>query len=196
MGVSYPFSFIGRGVRNNCTRRAAPVHSHEGEILRLEEVRSILGCVRLPRYRVCLSTISSCGLRLQEGTHLQMPDIDSSGMVIHVRRGKGGKDRYVPWPQRTLERLRHYWVTHRNPIVSFPAPGRGGSYLSTATEPMPKRSVQGSPQRKQHPQTRLCSHSSALLGYPVARGWSPSSAYSRVSRTQLSPYHPRLHPPD
>src|SRR4029453_6063105 len=36
-------------------------------ILSLEEVRRILQAVRLPRYRVCLSTIYSCGLRLQEG---------------------------------------------------------------------------------------------------------------------------------
>jgi integrase/recombinase XerD len=77
-------------------------------ILSFEEVRSLLGCVRLPRYRVCLSTIYSCGLRLQEGTHLHVQDIDSARLLIHVRRGKGGKDRYVPLPQRTLEQLRQY----------------------------------------------------------------------------------------
>ena len=51
-------------------------------ILSLEEVRRLLGCVRLPRYRVCLSTIYACGLRLQEGTHLHVRDIDSSRMLI------------------------------------------------------------------------------------------------------------------
>jgi integrase/recombinase XerD len=65
-------------------------------ILSFEEVRGLLGCVRLPRYRVCLSTIYSCGLRLQEGTHLQVRDIDSSRMLLHVRHGKGGKDRDCP----------------------------------------------------------------------------------------------------
>ena len=75
-------------------------------LLSLEEVRKRLGCVRRPRDRVCLTTLDSCGLRLQEGTHLQVPAIDSSRLLIHVRRGKGGKDRYVPWPQQTLERLR------------------------------------------------------------------------------------------
>jgi integrase/recombinase XerD len=112
-------------------------------ILSLEEVRRLLACVRLPRYRVCLSTIYACGLRLQEGTHLQVRDIDSARMLVHVRHGKGGKDRYVPLPQRTLERLRQYWVTHRHPILIFPAPGRGGISLSTATAPMPRSSVQG-----------------------------------------------------
>src|SRR5205823_532501 len=77
-------------------------------ILSIDEVRTILQRVRLPRYRVCLSTIYACGLRLQEGTHLQVPDIDSARMVVHVRNGKGAKDRYVPLPQSTLALLRHY----------------------------------------------------------------------------------------
>jgi integrase/recombinase XerD len=112
-------------------------------ILSREEVRRLLGCVRLPRDRVCLTTIYSCGLRLQEGTHLQVPDLDRSRRLIHVPHGKGGKDRYVPWPHQTLARLRQYWVTHRHPVLIFPAPGRGGISLSTATTPMPRSSVQG-----------------------------------------------------
>lgn len=112
-------------------------------ILSLEEVHRLLDCVRLPRYRVCLTTIYSCGLRLQEGTHLKVPDIDSSRMLIHVRHGKGGKDRYVPLPHRTLARLRQYGITPRHPVLIFPAPGRGGIGLSTATDAMPRSRVQG-----------------------------------------------------
>ncbi|MCP4104888.1 MAG: tyrosine-type recombinase/integrase, partial [Desulfobacteraceae bacterium] len=81
-------------------------------ILSREEVRLVLNTVRLSRYHACLSVIYSCGLRLKEGTHLQVPDIDSSRMLIHVRLGKGGKDRYVPLPQKTLEILREFWKTH------------------------------------------------------------------------------------
>jgi integrase/recombinase XerD len=111
-------------------------------ILSLEEVRQILGGLRLPRYRVCLSTIYSCGLRLQEGTNLRVADIDSGRMMIHVRHGKGAKDRYVPLPERTLELLRQYWLTHRNPLLLFPSPGHGEVPLATATEPLHKSSVQ------------------------------------------------------
>ncbi|MCP4105122.1 MAG: hypothetical protein GY749_06240, partial [Desulfobacteraceae bacterium] len=50
------------------------------------------------------------------GTHLQVPDIDSSRMLIHVRLGKGGKDRYVPLPQKTLEILREFWKTHTEAV--------------------------------------------------------------------------------
>jgi len=124
-----------------CVR--APREKKLPVILSLAEVRKLLGCVRLPRYRVCLTTIYACGLRLQEGTHLQGPAIDSARMLIHVRRGTGGKDRYVPVPQQTLERLRQYGVTHRHPLLIFPAAGRGGISLSTATAPMPRRSVPG-----------------------------------------------------
>lgn len=111
-------------------------------ILSREEVRQILARVRLPRYRVCLSTIYSCGLRLQEGTHLQVADLDSARMMIHVRHGKGAKDRYVPLPQRTLQLLRDYWRTHRHPALLFPAEGREHLELAKATEPMSKSSVQ------------------------------------------------------
>ncbi len=111
-------------------------------ILSLEAVRTLLQRVRLPRYRACLTTIDACGLRLQEGTHLQIPDIDRARMLVHVRCGKGAKDRYVPLPHQTLEGLRQYWKTHRNPVWLFPAPGRGGIGMSTASTPMPRHSVQ------------------------------------------------------
>ena len=111
-------------------------------ILTIEEVLKILGLIRLDRYRVCLSTIYSCGLRLQEGIGLAVADIDSAREMIHVRHGKGNKDRYVPLPQRTLELLRQYWKTHRNPSLLFPAEGRNHIKLATSTESMSKSSVQ------------------------------------------------------
>jgi site-specific recombinase XerD len=89
-----------------------------------------------------LTTIYSCGLRIKEAVHLQVRDIDSARMLVHVRLGKGGKDRYVPLPQKTLELLRLYWKTHRNPVWLFPAPGRGNIGEPTASAPMPISSVQ------------------------------------------------------
>jgi site-specific recombinase XerD len=111
-------------------------------ILSVEEVLAILSRVRLPRYRVCLSTIYSCGLRLQEGTHIQVRDIDSSRRMLHVSHGKGGKDRYVPLPERTLELLREYWTTHRNPVWMFPSEGKDHIPIKQSSEPMHKSSVQ------------------------------------------------------
>ncbi len=84
-----------------------------------------MGCIRLVHYRVCLSTIYGCGLRLLEGVQLQVRDIDSSRMLLHVRGGKGNKDRYVLLPEHNLSQLRGYWRRHRHPIWLFP--GREGS---------------------------------------------------------------------
>ncbi len=60
-------------------------------ILSLDEVHQVLGCLRQPHYQVCLTTIYACGLRLKEGVHLQVTQIDSARMLLHVRRGEGSK---------------------------------------------------------------------------------------------------------
>lgn len=111
-------------------------------ILSRDEVRLLLSKIRFLRYRACLQTIYSCGLRLSEGTHLQVRDIDSSRRVIHLRHGKGGKDRYVPLPETTLALLREYWKTHHNPTWIFPAPSRGNNRAAVANRPMPYCNVQ------------------------------------------------------
>jgi site-specific recombinase XerD len=68
-------------------------------------------------------------------------------MVVHVHRGKGAKDRYVPLPPRTLTVLREYWATHRHPVWLFPATGRDHQQASSATEPMARCSVHGAMKR-------------------------------------------------
>jgi len=111
-------------------------------VLSREEVHQILGCLRRPYYRVCLSTIYSCGLRLSEGVSLQTADIDSSRMCVYVRCGKGGKDRYVPLPQQTLAMLRQFWLTHRHPTWLFPATLTTRGPQATTTETITMRGVQ------------------------------------------------------
>ena len=76
-------------------------------VLSVEEVRGILAHVKTLHNHAYLSTVYSCGLRLDEGRHLEVSDIDSKRMMIHVHRGKGAKDRYVPLPQSTLQLLRN-----------------------------------------------------------------------------------------
>ncbi|HWH69819.1 MAG TPA: site-specific integrase [Candidatus Sulfotelmatobacter sp.] len=111
-------------------------------ILSANEVRRILAAVEALDHRVCLSTIYSCGLRLGEGLRLQVRDIDSERMFLHIRAGKGNKDRYVPLPQRTLELLREVWRSHRHPRLLFPAKGHSGLGAPTATEPMCRSTLQ------------------------------------------------------
>jgi len=124
-----------------CVR--APREKQLPVLLSAEAVRPMLAHLTLRRSRACLTTIDACGLRRQEGPHLQGPDIDSARMLVPVRSGKGAKDRSVPLPQRTLACLRQCWTTHRHPVWRFPAPGRGGIDMAPASTPMPRNSVQG-----------------------------------------------------
>ncbi|MBC8433745.1 MAG: tyrosine-type recombinase/integrase [Desulfobacterales bacterium] len=114
-------------------------------VLSRDEVRKLLRNVRLLRYRVCLTTIYSCGLRLSEGTQLKVEDVDGDRGFISVRHSKGhmgNKDRNVPLPQKTLELLREQWKSHRNEVWLFPSAGYGGTNMPCATKPVSKSSVQ------------------------------------------------------
>ncbi len=112
-------------------------------VLSREEVYRILSKVITFHNYVFLSTVYACGLRLSEALALQVFDIDNSRMMIHVHRGKGAKDRFVPLPVETLGLLRRYWVTHKNPVLIFPALGRGQNQGAVSKTPMAIASVQG-----------------------------------------------------
>ncbi len=111
-------------------------------VLSVEEVRDILSRVTSLHNHAFLSTVYTCGLRLQEARHLEVSDIDSGRMMIHVHRGKGAKDRMVPLPQATLALLRKHWATHKNPRLIFPALGRSGS-KADGLSPIAVSTVQG-----------------------------------------------------
>ena len=70
-------------------------------VLSPEEVWRILEAVRFPVYRVCLTTIYTCGLRVSEGISLQVSSVDSARMMLRVL-GKGSKEREIPLPEKTL----------------------------------------------------------------------------------------------
>lgn len=111
-------------------------------VLSADEVRRILKGVEQPHHRVCLKLIYACGLRLGEALRLQIGDIDTGNAQLHVRLGKGGRDRYVPLAPRTIAMLRWFWKSHRNATWLFPAPGQGGQGMSSACEPMSRTTLQ------------------------------------------------------
>ena len=120
------------------------------DVLSIDELRELIGAVRKLRYRTYFSTVYSLGLRRNEGLHLQVPDIDSARMLVHVHRGKGAKDRFVPLPARTLTLLRESWVTHRNPVWLFPDIGSDPRQAVSSDRPMSKDGVQHAMQRVVH----------------------------------------------
>ncbi len=90
------------------------------DILTPDEVALLIHTTRKLRYRVFLFTTYSMGLRLREALSLQVGDIDAGRRRVHIRRGKGRKDRLVPLPDRTLKALRLLWQDHRHPRLLFP----------------------------------------------------------------------------
>jgi len=113
------------------------------EVLTVDQVHQIIDATTTTRMAVYFWTVYSLGLRMQEGLNLHVGDIDGDRMMVHVHRGKGAKDRYVPLPSSTLYLLRVYWITHRHPWFLFPAEGRDHKESATATTPMSPSSVQG-----------------------------------------------------
>jgi integrase/recombinase XerD len=89
-------------------------------VLAPQEVLRLLGAAEAARDRIFLEVAYGCGLRLSELIHLHVTDIDSARMVIHVRHGKGAKDRLVPLSRRLLEELRAYWRQYRPSTWLFP----------------------------------------------------------------------------
>jgi site-specific recombinase XerD len=119
------------------------------EVITTGQVQKIIDHCTTVRMAVYFWTVYSLGLRMDEALSLQVGDVDSKRMMVHVHRGKGAKDRYIPLPKSTLFMLRHFWLTHRHPKFLFPADGRnhrGVSHpqgISKAATPMSATAVQG-----------------------------------------------------
>ena len=112
-------------------------------VLTIQEVHQIIGATQQFHHAAFFWTLYSLGLRLEEGLNLQPADLDAARMMVHIHRGKGAKDRYLPLPTSTLHILRKYWSTHRHPGLLFPARGQDGKAMPHATRPMGGSTVQG-----------------------------------------------------
>ncbi|GAB6091734.1 tyrosine-type recombinase/integrase [Spirochaeta dissipatitropha] len=80
------------------------------KVLTRQEIQDFLQASRRnPRYYAVTATLYSTGIRLSELVNLQVTDIDSAKMIIHIRRGKGAKPRQVQLSPQLLTILRAYW---------------------------------------------------------------------------------------
>ena len=147
----------------------------------MEEVRRLLAAATPLHNQVYFTTVYSLGLRLHEALYLQVSDIDGQRLQVHVHRGKGAKDRYVPLPEDTLALLRTYWKTHRNKPWLFPATGRDQHQSPTATSPMSRTSVQGA--------FRTATHRAGIPTMGVA---IPTLRHAYATHLLAAGVHPRL----
>jgi len=117
-----------------------PVVQSLPDVLSVEEIARLILLSRERRYQTFWLTTYSMGLRLGEALHLRVGDIDTARGQVHIRCGKGRKDRFVVLPALTLACLRRYWRDHRHPELLFPGrPGPGGT---AATGVMDRGSTQ------------------------------------------------------
>jgi len=94
-------------------------------ILTKEEAIRLIDSASNLFHRTMLITMYSTGMRRAELCRLKVEDIDSTRMLIHIRQGKGGKDRDVPLSPKTLETLREYWRWMKPKTYLFPGTVNG-----------------------------------------------------------------------
>jgi len=89
-------------------------------VLTPEEVQRLIAAARTLSERAMLMALYSTGMRNAELRHLQVRDIDSRAMLIHVSHAKGGRDRYVPLSAMLLATLREHWRWMKPKTWLFP----------------------------------------------------------------------------
>ncbi|BBP00658.1 integrase [Sulfuriferula nivalis] len=112
------------------------------DIITVAQAQQIFMATRVLSYRVFFFTLYSLGLRLGEGLRLQVGDIDADRMRVQVRNAKGNRDRLVPLSENTLQVLRRFWLTHRNPSLLFPNRHGGLAKSHLARTPLDRGGIQ------------------------------------------------------
>ena len=112
------------------------------EVITQPQVFQMIDTCRTFRMKCFIWTTYTLGLRIGEAVNLQVGDVDSQRMMVHVHRGKGARDRYIPVAPSTVATLRAFWKTHRNPTYLFPASGQKQQNGSTAKTPVSISTIQ------------------------------------------------------
>ena len=95
--------------QNKASNLPRPKKEHKlPEVLTQKEANEILNSVLNTKHKVLLLVTYSAGLRVSEVVNLKVTDIDSERMLIHIKQGKGRKDRYTLLSAITLDMLRQY----------------------------------------------------------------------------------------
>jgi site-specific recombinase XerD len=118
-------------------------------VLSPDEVRHLCAAAGASTFRLLLETTYACGLRASEVLHLKGTDLDSQRLLVHVRHGKGGKDRLVPLSPALLERRRRSWRQHRPKGWLFPGRTKAGHWSLGQVQRLMQRAVRAAGISKQ-----------------------------------------------
>jgi len=173
---------------------------HFPDILSKAEVRSLIDSIRNIKHRMLISLTYSCGLRVSEAVHLKVKDLDFKRGLVHIRSGKGDKDRYVmlsPSLKALYDQYRREVMVH-----SWLFPGRSPSdHISVRTAQAVFNSARDHAEIRKHVSIHSLRHSFAthlleegtdlryiqeLLGHSSTR---TTEIYTHVSRLDIQNIH-------
>lgn len=117
-------------------------------VLSKNEISKVLAVTTNLKHKTLLLLIYSAGLRLGEVLNLTLADIDSEAMRIHIRNGKGKKDRYVMLSENTLALLRQYYLKYQPKELIFEGVN-GGKYNARSVQSVLKTALQKANIKKQ-----------------------------------------------
>jgi hypothetical protein len=157
-------------------------------LTREEAIRLIYSASNL-FHRAMLITMYSTGMRRAELCRLKVEDIDSTCMLIHIRQGKGGKDRDVPLSPKVLETLREYWRWMKPQTYMFPGDDQRLTCGQADHAQSSVGSVPGSGSASRDHESRAPASAAAQLCHPLSRRRSGSADRSGVARA----YRPEAH---
>jgi site-specific recombinase XerD len=135
--------------------------------------------------RTMLMVLYSTGMRNAEMRHLQVANIDSRAMLIHIERGKGGRDRYVPLSATLLATLRAYWRWMKPKTWLFPGTIAGWRADKPITPKVVWDACQAAARRAQI-EKRVSAHllrhylSFLTMSCPISRGTSLRGEFEAV----------------
>jgi site-specific recombinase XerD len=116
---------------------------HESKIpvvLSKEETKRLLDATANIKHKALLTTIYSAGLRLNEVLNLKLKDIDSKRLMLHVRAGKGKKDRMAILSEALLSMISQYYIEYAPNEWLFENPN-GGQYSSRSVQKVFKENL-------------------------------------------------------
>jgi len=165
-------------------------------VLSVEEVQRILSLLTHPTARMTLTMIYSCGLRLSEGTHLRVEDIDLDRRTVRIT----GKDRYVPLARRPMTLLKSYRIKHPSDTWLFTGRNKERPFPNGTLQKAFKAALRKSGIRKKASiHTLRHSYATHLLEHGIDvvtiqktlghRYASTTTIYTHLTRTRINTLH-------
>ena len=163
-------------------------------ILTREEAVRLIDSASNLFHRAMLMTVYSTGMRRAELCRLKVEDIDSTRMLIHIRQGKGGKDRDVPLSPKVLETLREYWRWMKPKTYLFPGTVNGSRADKPITPKVLWEACREAAAASGHHQSRAPASAAPQLRHPSGGRRSGSADSSGAARhADLKPTSIYLH---